>query len=233
MSPTTDPPERKKRSVRWIVLIFLLSAFGSAGARAEMIYLNQENITVSLGASMDADPFENRPTADSLASIIDAPNAEASEDHTQSTHVWVSGGPLELDFDFGQEYDLATLHFWNYFAEGFDVDNIDFTFFDASAMQVGELAVAPALGGDGGNPIFAEDIVLDAPLNTRFVNAVLTGSNDEVDFNNLGFTGELSASTPPPPPNAIPTPGALPAGLVLLGGLLFRRRRAKLRRASR
>ena len=162
---------------------------------AETAYLNGENITVSLGSSMAPDPFENRSTVDSLASIIDALSAEESEIHDQTTHVWVSGGSLELNFDLGVEYNLTMLHFWNYFSEGFDVDNIDFTFFDSSNSLVGSLLnVTPELGGGGSNPIFAENYALSFPSNVQFIKAVLTGTNNEVDFNNIGFTGELSTS---------------------------------------
>ncbi len=166
----------------------------SSVANANPIYLNDQNITVSLGTSMAAEPFANQTTAISLANVIDAPSADAPENHiSPTTHVYVSGGPLELDFDFGVEYDLTALHFWNYFAELFDVDNIDFAFFDASMSFAGELLnVVPALGGGGSNPVFAEDYALSFPSKVRFVNVVLTGTNGEVDFNNIGFTGEVS-----------------------------------------
>jgi hypothetical protein len=166
---------------------------------------------------MSAEPFANRTTAASLASIIDASSATSSENHNQSTHVWVSGGALELDFDLGLEYDLTELHFWNYFGESFDVDNINFTFFDSNNALVGSLLnVSPLLGGGGSNPIFAEDYSLSFPSNVQFVNAVLTGSNNQVDFNNIGFTGQLS--DPNPPSNSIPEPSAIALlGLGLVG----------------
>lgn len=168
------------------VAAFFVAFIGSAQGQ---VYLNDSNITVALGASMFPEPFQNRSTADSLASVIDAPTAISSEDHNQATHVWLSSGSLELDFDLGTEYDLQTLHFWNYFSEGFDVDNIDFMFFDSLGNFVGSLlGVSPALGGSGSNPIFAEDLPLSFPSKVQFVNAVLTGSNNQVDFNNIGFT---------------------------------------------
>lgn len=173
--------------------IIIATIVGSFPSVVNAVYLNDQNISVSLGSSMAAEPFQNRTTLASLASIIDAPSAAASEVHSQSTHVWVSNGSLELDFDFGVEYDLTSLHFWNYFTEGFDVDNIDFNFFDSSNALVGSLLnVSPQLGGAGSNPIFAEDFALSFPSNVQFVNAVLTGSNTQVDFNNIGFTAELS-----------------------------------------
>ncbi len=166
----------------------------SGVANAIPIYLNDQNITVSLGSGMAAEPFANQTTAIALANVIDALSADAPENHiSPTTHIWVSGGSLKLDFDFGVEYDLTTLHFWNYFAESFDVDNIDFGFFDASMSFAGELLnVGPALGGGGSNPILAEDYALSFPSKVRFVNVVLTGTNGEVDFNNIGFTGEVS-----------------------------------------
>jgi hypothetical protein len=191
----------------------------SHSAQAVPVYLNNSNITVALGSSMAAEPFANLSTALSLANVIDAPSASASELHiSPTTHVWVSGGPLELDFDFGTEYDLSMLHFWNYYGEGFDVDNIDFTFFDSSKNLVGSLlGVAPALGGAGGNPIFAEDYSLSFPSNVQFVNAVLTGSNGQVDFNNIGFTAELSIPTSPSVPDSANTLSLLLASMLSFG----------------
>ncbi len=116
-----------KNIIKFTFTIIFLISFVSV-VNAAPIYLNEQNISVALGSSMSAEPFANRTTAASLASIIDASSATSSENHNQSTHVWVSGGALELDFDLGLEYDLTELHFWNYFGESFDVDNINFTF---------------------------------------------------------------------------------------------------------
>lgn len=192
----------------------------AGAAQGEPVYLNEANMSVALGDSMDPDPFQNRGTAESLASIIDAPSADAGELHNQQTHVWVSGGALELDFDFGIEYDLTTFHFWNYHSEGYDVDEVDLTFYDASMSLVGTIDdVIPALGnatGSDGDPIFAEDIPLDFPSKVQFVNAVLSGSNGQVDFNNMGFTGEVTI---------VPEPASLGAALAALSLLSSRRRR--------
>lgn len=202
-----------------LLFVSLTSLFSSA---ANAVYLNFENITVALGASMAAEPFANQTTAISLANVIDAPSADAAENHiSPTTHVWVAGGILELDFDFGFEYDLSMLHFWNYFGEGFDVDNIDFRFYDNANNFVGDLlGVIPALGGAGGNPIFAEDYALNFPAEVRFVNAILSGSNGQVDFNNIGFTAEVSD------PSVIPIPAAVWLfGTALIGFLGYGRRR--------
>lgn len=186
------------------------------------VYLNNLNTTVSLGPGMPAEPFANRTAAASLASIIDAPSAASSELHMQSTHVWVSGRSLEIIFDFGSEYDLTTLHFWNYHAESHDVDDIDMQFFNASNVQVGSvLNIAPALGigsTSDSMPIFAENFTIAFPAGVRYVHAVLSGSNSQVDFNNMGFTGEVSD------PAAVPEPAsALLFSAGCLGLLLCRR----------
>ena len=196
---------------------------------AQEVYLNDTNISVQLGPLTPAipNPFANLSVAASLANVINAPSAVASEFHSSpTTHVWVSGGPLELRFDFGIEYDLSTLHLWNYHSEGFDVDDIDFTFYDGSNGLVGTLMdVAPLLGnGDGsdGTPIFAQDYALSFPSRVRYVNAVLSGSNNQVDFNNLGFTARVSVPAIPEPE----TYALMLAGFGLLGIAARRRTRA-------
>jgi len=206
----------RKDNMNNIFQIGAIVAFTSISSlsTAAPIYLNSDTISVSLGSSMSADPFVNRSTVDSLASIIDATTASDGDAHSQSSHIWVRG-PLELDFDFGMEYDLTTLHFWNYFGEAYDVDNIDFNFFDSSNTLVGSLLdLVPALGS---GLIFAEDFSLSFLSNIQFVNAVLTGSNGEIDFQNIGFTGELSVDTTEEP-ISVPEPSSI----ALLGlGLAF------------
>ncbi len=201
----------------------LLLGLFAAQASAAPIYLNVDNITVAIGGNStyttSRNTFDNGQT---INKVIDAPSADASEVHNQTTHNWFSGGSLELLFDFQQQYDLTTLHFWNYNGEAYDVDDIQFTFFDGSNTQVGSRSVSPALGSTPN--IFAEDIVLVAPLNVRYVTAVLTGSNGEIDFQNMGFTASLSTDrcdiNPNDPvcnPTDAPAPGTL---LLLITGLL-------------
>lgn len=187
-----------------------------------MLYLNPVGAGTSPGTFNNT--FDNGNT---ISKVIDAPSATAAEFHDQSTHIWYTaentGGGLELLFDFNQEYDITTLHFWNYTSEGFDVDNIEFTFFNSLNTQVGSLAISPALGSSPG--ILAQDISLAAPLNVQFVTAFLTGTNRQVDFQNIGFTAELS--TPTEPPVSVPLPGTLAlVGLGLLALQLDSRRRA-------
>jgi hypothetical protein len=168
-------------------------------ASAVPIYLNVDNISVEVGSGTSAGSFNNTFDAgQTIDKVIDAPSADAEEFHDQSTHIWFTadavGGGLELRFDFGQGFDITTLHFWNYTGESYDVDDIQFTFFDTSNAEVGSLSVQPDLGSSPG--IAAQDIPLAAPLNVRYVTAFLTGSNREVDFQNIGFTGEVSVPEP-------------------------------------
>jgi hypothetical protein len=206
-----------------------LAAALSTGAQAA-VYLNKPLISVSVGAGTSPGTFNNTfANGQTIDKVIDAPSADAEEFHDQATHIWFTadavGGGLELKFDFNQQYDISTLHFWNYNAESFDVDNVDFTFFNAANVQVGALSVMPALGDPGG--IEAQDIALAAPLNVRYVTAFLTGSNRQVDFQNIGFTAEVSA----PPPPAVPEPSTWAMMIMGFGaaGALLRRRTASAR----
>lgn len=169
------------------------------GAAAAPIYLNLANITVEVGPGTSPGTFNNTFSGgQTIDKVIDAPSADAEETHNQTTHIWFTadaeGGGLELLFDFGIGYDINTLHFWNYTGEGYDVDEVAFSFFDPSNNPVGMLSVMPDLGSSPG--IQAQDIVLAAPINVRYVTAFLTGSNREVDFQNIGFTAEVSVPEP-------------------------------------
>jgi hypothetical protein len=191
-----------------------------ASAATDTVYLNVDNITVEVGAGTSPGTFNNTFNGGAtILKVIDAPSADAEEFHDQATHIWytasATGGGLELRFDFFERYDIQTLHFWNYTSEGYDVDLVDFSFFDAGGSFVGALSVQPALGSSPG--IRAQDIQLPAPLGVRYVTAFLSGSNREVDFQNIGFTALVSAP--------IPEPASV--GLMALGlsGLLWRTRR--------
>lgn len=202
-------------------LVLTLTSF----VEAAPVYLNNSNISVSVGAGTDTGNFHNTFSGGStIDKVIDAPSATATEFHNQTTHIWFTannaGGGLELKFDFGQEFDINTLHFWNFTGEGFDVDNISFTFFNNSNTQVGALAIQPALGSSPG--ILAQDILLAAPLNVQFVTAFLTGTNNEVDFQNIGFTAEVSTPTTPTTP--VPEPGLISLLTLGLLGMLVGRR---------
>lgn len=219
----------KKLFFKGLSLTAMLAA--PSAAYAVPVYLNESLINVSVGSGTTATSANNTFNGgQTINKVIDAPSATAEEFHNQTTHIWYSGGGLELLFDFNQEYDISTLHFWNYTGEGFDVDNIDFNFFDASSTEVGSLSIMPALGSSPG--IKAEDIPLAAPLNVQFVSAFLTGSNNQVDFQNIGFTAQVSSPTPTPtptPPTVIPLPAGLPlmlTGLLGIGVLTLRKKAA-------
>ncbi len=189
---------------------------------ADTVYLNKDNISVAVGAGTSAGDFHNTfNNGQTIAKVIDAPSADAAEFHNQTTHIWFTaaavGGGLELVFEFGTSYDLQTLHFWNYDGEGFDVDNLSFRFYNASGTEVGSLALTPALGSSPA--IYAQDIALAAPLNVRSVKAFLSGSNREVDFQNIGFTAVMSA-VPEPASTAM-----LLLGLGAVGAMARRRTR--------
>ncbi|MGI9325762.1 MAG: PEP-CTERM sorting domain-containing protein [Pseudomonadales bacterium] len=202
----------------------------TGGAHAAPVYLNIDNIDVMVGAGTSPGSFNNTFNGgQTIDKVIDAPSAIAEEFHNQSTHIWFTadelGGGLELEFDFGTEYDITTLHFWNYTAEGFDVDNLSFTFFNDARVEVGSLDVIPDLGSSPG--ILAQDYLLAAPLNVQYVTVFLSGDNRQVDFQNIGFTAELSTAEPPdptdPPTTTVPEPGSL--GLLMMAGLLASCRR--------
>ena len=158
------------------------------------VYLNFSNTSVMLGDlhNGDREPFANRTTLDSLISLTDAPSADAEEFHRQSTHVWISGGMLEVVFEFDIDCDLTQFHFWNYHSESFDVDDVDLVFLDSDMNTIGTMEdISPALGNDTGSdstPTLAEDFALDFD-GVRYVRATLSGTNSQVDFNNIGFTG--------------------------------------------
>ena len=172
--------------------------YGEAQAQSsDEVYLNFSNMSVMLGElhNGDREPFANRSTLESLISLTDAPSADFEEFHQQTSHVWVSGGMLEIVFDLDVDYDLDQFHFWNYHSESFDVDDIDLVFYDSEMNSIGTLEdISPALGNDTGSDFdatTAEDFDLDF-AGVRFVRVTLAGSNSQVDFNNIGFTGVVS-----------------------------------------
>lgn len=201
-----------------------LAMTASSGAMGS-VYLNKDNITVAVGAGTSPGTFNNTFNGgQTIEKVIDAATAASSEVHDQTTHIWFTaasvGGGLELLFDFGIEYDISTLHFWNYDSENYDVDDLDFTFFNGANVQVGTLSITPALGTYPA--IFAQDIALPAPLNVRYVTAFLSGTNREVDFQNIGFTANVSV------PTAVPEPSSWALMIGGLGVVGFAMRRRKI-----
>ena len=208
-----------------LILATALATLAIVDAEAAPIYLNDTNISVAVGPNTSPGSFNNTFVGGTIDKVIDAPSADAIEFHNQTTHIWFTadqvGGGLELLFDFGQEFSLNTIHVWNYFSEGFDIDNIDFTFFDSSNTEVGALSITPALGSSGG--IAAQDFALPSPLDVQFVTSFLTGTNRQTDFQNIGFSAEtLEEPAPLPVPEASTTSLALTG---LMGIFLLYRRR--------
>ena len=123
-------------------------------------------------------------------------------------------------------YDITTLHFWNYAFDSFSVDSVDFSFFDSLDQLIGQQTIMPLPSGSESN-ITAQDYALLSPLNTRSVTAFLTGTNGQVDFQNIGFTANTSDPDLDPAPNVVPLPASI---FLLLGGFvglgLVRRRKA-------
>lgn len=207
-------------------LTFGLVAVTSLPAYASTVYLNKDNISVSVDANTSPGTFNNTVTGggfgtlgNAIQKVIDAPSATATEDHNQATHIWYTadqvGGGLELVFDFGVSYDITQLHFWNYAFDNFSVDKVSFSFFNSINQLIGQQTIMPTPSGSESN-ISAQDYALVSPLNTRKVVAFLTGDNRQVDFQNIGFTATVSDPDLDPKPNVVPLPAS---GLLLLGGL--------------
>lgn len=218
--------------MRNLAICGLLAAtsFLAAAPASASVYLNGANgVTVAVGPGTSVgSPNNTYDYGFGIEKVIDAPTAAAEEVHSQPSHIWYSfddnAGGLELLFDLGLEYDISTLHFWNYNAEGFDVDEIDFSFFNGLNNSVGTLTINPTLGSPGG--IDAQDIVLPAPLNVRYVTAFLTGTNGEVDFQNMGFTAEISV------PGGVPEPATwamMLLGFGAVGAAMRRKKQAEVR----
>ncbi len=215
-------------SVRFLAMVPAAVALSATAAAAVPVYLNIDNISVAVGPGTSDGDFHNTfSSGQTIDKVIDAPSADATELHSQTTHIWFTadqaGGGLELLFDFQIEYDINTLHFWNYNSESYDVDEVAFVFFDGANAQVGALSVEPALGSTPA--IAAEDITLSAPLNVRYVSAFLTGTNRQVDFQNIGFTAEVSV--PQPGPGVVPVPAAAPLLAGAMGALALAARRRR------
>lgn len=117
------------------------------------LFLNQANLTVTEGPASEGD--WNNTT--SLQNVVDAPSAEATEVHTQETHVWFTGSSLELVFDFQQEYRVEAIHFWNFDDESWDADRVNVVFSDAEGQAAGEITFNPVLGTD---PSSAETVAV-------------------------------------------------------------------------
>ncbi len=207
--PSASLPRATTSTASLAAFSAALLGIGGSAVEAAPVYLNNTLIDVSVGDRTSPGTMNNTfAGGQTIEKVIDAPTAGAEEHHNQKTHIWFKadrpGGGLELWFDFRISYDITMLHFWNYTGEGYDVDQIDFTFFDDDRREVGRLTVEPALGSSPG--IRAEDIPLAAPLHVRYVSAFLTSSNQQMDFQNIGFTATESIPVGSRKDGAIDTP---------------------------
>lgn len=148
-------------------------------------YLKAPDLTVAVEAPATLE------TGSSPANIINAASPTVFDRHTNSTHIW-GKGTVTLLFDLQGVYQLEAIHFWNYTTENFDVDSITFSFYDSANELISELTVAPQTGFEN---ILAEDFPVDVS-GVRYVRASLSATNNEVEFQNIGFSGVLEGTSP-------------------------------------
>lgn len=194
------------------------------------VYLNNMNTDVRVGpATSNGGSFNN--TADgytslheALVKVVDAPSPDASQDHTQSSHIWWTApddnGVLELILSFDRTYSLKKLHFWNYAFDSFSADHVKLNFFRWPGSLVGNLEF-DLLPSGSEDAILAQEFAFPSTYHdVKLVSVLLSGTNGEVDFQNIAFSGTLTKPIP------LPASGAM-----LLGsfGLLSALRRRKMR----
>jgi hypothetical protein len=178
-------------------------------------YLNDAQITIA--------DFSPPAIAGLVDNAIDAPTVLASDPHTVSSHVY-TGADITLELDLGDDYDLEYLHFWNYTSETFDADDVSVTFRDAQGAEVTTFDFQPRTSQA---PIYGQDFPLSGAFAVRTVEVLLSGSNSETDFQNIGFTGRATSDVPALGPAAQVVLAAL-----LAGAAGHRLARARARRAS-
>lgn len=172
-------------------------------------YLNDAQISVT--------DFSPPAIASLVGNAIDAPTVLSSDFHTQSTHVYIDAD-ITLELDLGADYDLAYVHFWNYTTEFYDADDVSLVFRDAQGDEVASFDFQPTTAQD---PIYGQDFALSGVFGVRTVDVLVTGTNSQTDFQNIGFTGSRSAAVPALGPWA----QGLLALLVGAGGWRLRQRR--------
>lgn len=149
------------------------------------VYLKAPDLTVTV----EAPPMLE--AGSTPANIIDAASPIAFDRHTNSTHVWAKGDAT-FYFDLQGVYQLQMIHFWNFYAENYDTDSIQFSFYDSAETLLSEITVEPQTAFEN---ILAEDFRVDVS-GVRYVRAHLTATNNEVEFQNIGFSGVLEGTAP-------------------------------------
>lgn len=149
------------------------------------VYLKAPDLTVAVEtpATLEAGSLP--------ANIIDAASPTVFDRHTNSTHIW-GKSTVTLLFDLQGVYQLEAIHFWNYTTEAYDVDSIAFSFYDSANALISQFTVAPQTGFEN---ILAEDFPVDVS-GVRYVRAALSATNNEVEFQNIGFSGVLEGTSP-------------------------------------
>ena len=85
----------------------------------------------------------------------------------------------------------TAVYFRNYFDEDFDVDDIQFTFFNDQGAQIATLSYQPSLGmnpdGEFANPVVTLLVPLPQIVSAKSVKALLSSNTSTLDFQGLLF----------------------------------------------
>jgi hypothetical protein len=76
------------------------------------------------------------------------------------------------------------VYFWNYFDEPFDVDQLDFEFFNLQDEVVANYTEFPSIGV---NPVIAELLDLSGGVFSSRGSKMLSSANGKLDFKNFVF----------------------------------------------
>jgi hypothetical protein len=146
------------------------------------------DVSVALGNRSNAAGRFSLALNQSLANVIDCLDPSEGEVHDANTHVYWVGNPLELIFTFTRDYDLSKVYFWNYNADSYDVDAIDFTFFNGQRQIIGSYSFLPQEGKVVSGSIRSQNATFPTQFKgVRQVSALLNATNGQVDFQNLLF----------------------------------------------
>ncbi len=144
------------------------------------VYLKDPEITVELLYPLDQNVM--------IENAINAESATTIEIHTEETHVEAEGvNRMELRFDLRSEYNVTTIHFWNFWDDNSDwnVDEMTFVFFDSANEVIDDIVLVPQ---NGYEDISAEDFPVDF-FGVRYIEAEFRSNENRIEFMNIGFTG--------------------------------------------